>query len=495
MGEFTCLSPYGCITCQLPCDRGRSVTLAANSTATVSVPFVLVQNSVVEANVTERAFFTKKEKLVLDIGILNQGKNRIGILKPQIGDEIPIDLIGRGWLSRTRDVGPIRVDGRIQHTPLITNAKTTQEGSIHYGLIPQEGTCSSKYDVLSDEAFESGALFDMAGRTPSYHNMSSKGKKEADITFYRINVCLTSLRIRTRVEQRGPDFNDGLIALIGGVGGFAGIIRHLFVLLNGLFWKMRKYRYKEDRDMLMTYGRLQGKMMDHIKSIDTLEEQFAKQIASLESHQVDLANLEERMEKHIASIDMRQAHLETNVAILANSSEKVTLGVQRRIPANDLNLDLVESSNRQDGSFRQLRERIDEVEATLRALWEPCNASRTPARVLAAERVAERLPAFPTIGSSVPETPNLTTIQEQLTLDMVKGHWANGRWFITLDGEAFFEGKKVGDEFNLYVVDGIIKRYDGWQVEMTKSNSTRLLWTKKGEINVEWRRPEPTLEL
>merc|ERR1712216_94305 len=73
-------------------------------------------------------------------------------------------------------------------------------------------------------------------------------------------------------------------------------------------------------------------------------------------------------------------------------------------------------------------------------------------------------------------------------MSMVQGHWADNKWFIKPDGQALFQGEKIGDQFDLYIEDGIIKRYDGWQVDMSVSNTVRLLWKKDGATEVEWTR-------
>merc|ERR1712060_185880 len=78
-----------------------------------------------------------------------------------------------------------------------------------------------------------------------------------------------------------------------------------------------------------------------------------------------------------------------------------------------------------------------------------------------------------------------------LTLSTVQGAWSNGRWFIAPNGDAYFEGERRGGEFDLYVGDdAIIKRFDGWQVDMISSTATRLIWMKQNEPDVEWTRSD-----
>jgi len=62
--------------------------------------------------------------------------------------------------------------------------------------------------------------------------------------------------------------------------------------------------------------------------------------------------------------------------------------------------------------------------------------------------------------------------------------WENGKWHIEPDGVAYFNGARVEDEFNLYEVDGVLKRHDGWEVDMAASHPKRLLWKKEGEADV-----------
>jgi len=106
---------------------------------------------------------------------------------------------------------------------------------------------------------------------------------------------------------------------------------------------------------------------------------------------------------------------------------------------------------------------------------------------------------------SVPETRHeVRESHEPASLAALSGKWQvaegadkgmdAGVWTIEDDGKAFFNGKRFGNDYDIFAQkqqegNTVIQRGDGWTVQTDSLGSDELVWTKDGELgNVTWKR-------
>eukprot|EP00927_Polykrikos_kofoidii_P049114 TRINITY_DN4323_c0_g1_i1.p1 TRINITY_DN4323_c0_g1~~TRINITY_DN4323_c0_g1_i1.p1 ORF type:complete len:518 (-),score=90.85 TRINITY_DN4323_c0_g1_i1:31-1584(-) len=85
---------------------------------------------------------------------------------------------------------------------------------------------------------------------------------------------------------------------------------------------------------------------------------------------------------------------------------------------------------------------------------------------------------------------------EALTLALLEDDWLNKTgdhvWTVEPGGRVLFDRKRLGHEYDLversFGAHPVVRRRDGWQLDMTRSGSKVLVWIKEGEATVKWRR-------
>merc|ERR1719433_1111194 len=85
-----------------------------------------------------------------------------------------------------------------------------------------------------------------------------------------------------------------------------------------------------------------------------------------------------------------------------------------------------------------------------------------------------------------------------INLRTIAGNWTQSDfgyiWTIASTGTAFLDGQHRGAEYDLAEQgEGMqmsISRLDGWKIDLEKSTTSHLFWTKPGEPELEWVRVE-----